>query len=466
MTSAQSSSVPYWNKPGGTLRWPHNPTCKTDLAMPTPKSEGWVQPLAITVLVLTLLYVVFGVLGDDPTDTSQTDHVNPLNSWIWLGLLAMAMPVLKQRWREVSALMLGSWVLLSLFAYFALSVSWALDPTASMRRLSFTGVQIILFAILLSGIRCAPVVHVVIATVCTAAALADLFSWVVAPGYAMTSEGFAGLQGQKNQTGLLMMYGCLSTTSCIFLLRRRLWQIAFLLATAMMAALLVATRSTTSQSVVISAAVVMPILLLIAELPQRLILAVASVCVLFIAGSILGYLAWCAVTDVDPMLPLRGATFTARTDIWSFVIDEIKQRPFLGAGFSSFWSINPAVQPSLKSDQWFGVYAIINEAHDGYLDLLATTGIFGLVGALTVLFRAIVLAVRAINQAPSAVQSWIDGRLSRPTAFFYLALLLGLIVHNFTESNLFSNNALLAVAFLLCVLDLEKWRIATSSGGR
>ena len=149
------------------------------------------------MLVLTLLYVVFGVLGDDLTDTSQTDHVNPLNSWIWLGLLTMALPVLKQRWREASALMLGSWVLLSLFAYFALSVSWALAPTASMRRLSFTGVQIILFTILLSGIRCAPVVHVVIATVCTAAALADLFAWVVAPGYAMTSEGFAGLQGHR-----------------------------------------------------------------------------------------------------------------------------------------------------------------------------------------------------------------------------------------------------------------------------
>jgi exopolysaccharide production protein ExoQ len=85
---------------------------------------------------------------------------------------------------------------------------------------------------------------------------------------------------------------------------------------------------------------------------------------------------------------------------------------------------------------------------------------------LTVLFRAIVLAVRAINQAPPAAQSWIDGRLSRPTAFFYLALLLGLILHNFTESNLFSNNALLAVAFLLSVLDLEKWRISTSAGGR
>lgn len=213
---------------------------------------------------------------------------------------------------------------------------------------------------------------------------------------------------------------------------------------------------------VISAAIVMPVLVLIDKLPRRLILAIASIGILGVAAALLAYLAWCGTNDVDPMLPLRGATFTARTDIWSFVIDEIKKRPLFGAGYSSFWSIDPAVQPSLKSDQWFGVYAIINEAHDGYLDMLATTGVFGLAGALTVLFRAIILAARAVNQTPNAAQSWDEGRLSRPTAIFYLALLLGLVVHNFTESNLFSNNALLAVALLLTVLDLEKWRITAA----
>jgi exopolysaccharide production protein ExoQ len=459
MSLAGSPSVPRWNKPcsGSSRRpWAHGlGFTRAPVAVP----DGWVQPLAVTVLVLTLTYVVFGVLSDDTTDTSQTDHVNPLNSWTWLGLLTLATPVLMRRWREVLALLRGSWPLMLLFAYFALSISWALDPTASSRRLLFTGVQIALFAILLTGIRRAPVVHVVIAMACSCAALADLLSWIIAPGYTMTSEGFAGLQGQKNQAGLLMMYGCLAAVPCIFLIQRWVWKILLSLATIMMVVLLVATRSTTSQSVLISAAIVVPVLVWIAKLPRRLILTIASITILGVAASLLAYLAWCGATGTDPMLPLRGATFTARTDIWSFVIDEIKKRPLFGAGYSSFWSVDPAVQPSLKSDQWFGVYAIINEAHDGYLDLLATTGVFGLVGALAVLFRAIILAARAINQTPHAVQSWGDGRLSRPTAIFYLALLLGLVVHNFTESNLFSNNALLAVALLLSVLDLEKWRI-------
>jgi hypothetical protein len=66
----------------------------------------------------------------------------------------------------------------------------------------------------------------------------------------------------------------------------------------------------------------------------------------------------------------------------------------------------------------------------------------------------------AVARTQPAAQAWRDGRLARPTAVLYLALLLGLILHNFTESNLFNNNALLAVAFLIATLDLEKWRLA------
>jgi O-antigen ligase len=423
-------------------------------------ADGWVEKLAVVVLTLTLLYTVLGELGDSVSDPTQTDHVNPLNSWVWLGLLTLSMPVLMRRWREAAALARGAWMLLLLMVYFGLSVTWALDPATSLRRFMFTLVQLVLFIAVLSGIRRAPLVHVTIAAVCVIIASADLLTFIVAPGAAVAPDGFTGLQSQKNQTGLVMMYGCLSAVPCIFLLRRRLWKAVLAGAAVMMAALLVATRSTTSQSVVLSAAVVMPVLLLIARLPRRAIWAIAAVFVFGLFAVAFAYLAWCGVSGTDPMLPMRGVTFTARTDIWSFVVGEIQKRPWFGAGYSSFWSIDPAVQPSLKSDGWFGVDTIINEGHDGYLDQLATGGVVGLVGALIVLFRGIGLAGLAIGGAAPVAVAWREGRMARPTAVFYLALLLGLVVHNATESNLFANNSLLAVALLLCLLDLEKWRLA------
>ncbi|WP_102326317.1 hypothetical protein [Komagataeibacter saccharivorans] len=54
------------------------------------------------------------------------------------------------------------------------------------------------------------------------------------PGYAMTSEGLAGIQDQKNQTGLIMMYGLLAGGPLLLYRppkreRYRIWQAMALL---------------------------------------------------------------------------------------------------------------------------------------------------------------------------------------------------------------------------------------------
>ena len=438
----------------------------TGSAVRSDHTAAWVNRLSIVVLTLMLLYAIVGIPEFNRDLAVATDYVNPLNRVIWLGLLALSAPVALARWRAVLTLMRSAWPLLLLYGFFIASVFWALDPDSSSRRIIFSIVQLLLSVVLLSGLRRASTLHLLIAAVCTAAALEDLAAWVLWPGYAMTEDGLAGLQLQKNQTGLLMMYGCLSAASAFFLLRNRLARLAIACAVFLMGGLLVATRSTTSQSIVLLAPVVMPVLLLAARLPTRLIWALVATGLASLVALAFGYLAWCGLVNVDPWLPMRGVTFTSRTDLWSFVLEEIAKRPWLGAGYSSFWAINPVVQPSLKSDMWFGTYAIINEAHEGYLDLLATTGVVGFAGGLFVLIRTLAIAGRAITRAEPASVAARTGRLAFPTAAFHMALLVGLVVHNFTESNLFSNNSVLAVAFVLAALDLEKWRVATRQPAR
>ena len=449
------------------MRTPRSAAAPTLQLLSTPaQARGvagdWVNTLATTVLVLTLLYLVFGVPGDDPTQTAQTDRVNPLNRWIWIGLLMTAVPVLLRHWRDVIALARSNWPLTVLMAYFALSTTWALDSGASTRRMFLTLVQMILAATLVSGVRRTPVLHVAIASVCAFSAMADLTYLTISPGKAMDVDGFAGLQGQKNQAGLLLMYGCLAAVPCLFLLRRWWSRGLLLVPICVMLLLLLLTRSTTSQSVVFGAALMIPILRLVARLPRKLIWSIGAAAVCLPVTLLFLYLVWCGFSDADPLAPVRGATFSERTDIWSFVIDEIAKRPWFGAGYESFWAIDPGVQPSLKTDQWFGVYAIINEGHDGYLDLLATGGIVGLILALFVLARTILLAGRAVTRTAASAEAWRANLLAHPTAIFYLAFLLGLVVHNGTESNLFSNNSVLSFGLLLCALDLEKWWLQTT----
>jgi O-antigen ligase len=430
--------------------------------------DAWVEKLAFVTIVLAVGYVVTGIAGMGPSGAAaQTDYVNPINSWVWIGLVAMATPVMLRRWRLALDLARSNWPLLALFLYFALSATWALDPGTSIRRTVYAVIQLTLIVTLLAGIRRAPILHMAIVAICVTVTLADAAALVLTPGTAFMDDGFAGLQSQKNQTGLLLMYGLLAAGPGLFLARARLWRAGIGAAMVLMAALLVLTRSTTSQSVVISAAFVMPVLVLIAKLPRRRILGIAAAAVLLVAGCAFAYLVWCAITGTALLYPLRNATFTGRTDIWAFTVREIGKRPFFGAGFQSFWSIDPSVQPSLKTDAWFGSDTIINESHNGYLELMATCGIVGLLGALFVLFRAIVIAGSAMHRALPTAEAMRQGEMARPTAVFYMAFLLGLLVHNLTESNLFSNDGgLLAFAFLLCVMDLEKWRLTHRRGAR
>lgn len=433
---------------------------------PSERGEIWIQRLSTLLLGATLLYGINGIPEFDRDRILATDYVNPLNRWIWLGLLALSLPVLLRRFQPALRLARASWPLLVLYGYFACSTFWALDPGASTRRLLLSVVQMALLIILLSGLRRPPTAHVLLILVCVLAALADLGAWVLMPGYAMTDEGFAGLQLQKNQTGLMMMLGCLAAGTGFFLRPERLWRLGMVAALLLMGGLLLATRSTTSQVITLLMVPVIAAILGLAALPSRVAWAVVVSSLAGLLGALLLYVAWCDVSGIDWLLPMRGVTFTARTDLWSFVLDEIGRRPWFGAGYASLWAIDPAIQPSLKSDQWFGALAAINEGHEGYLDLVATTGLVGAALAMAVVMRTIVLASRAIGAATPSARSWRDGGMAHPTAVFHLAFVISLLAHNFTESNLFTNNSVLAVVLVLVALDLEKSGVAQAEAAR
>jgi len=410
--------------------------------------------VACFLLFAALVYSITGIPTFDRDTTLDTDYVSPLNRWIWIGLLTAALPLLKKHWRTALQIARRSAPLLLLFGYFALTTTWALDPATAERRLLFSILQLVLLITLLSALRQPQWVQIAVTAACLAVALGDLATWVVMPGYAMTDEGFAGFQTQKNQTGLVMMYGCLAAgTGCLLpakFWRRGVWAGALLI----MLAILIISRSTTSQAIILLTPFLLMAVLLLTRLSDRGLLAVFTTAAALLGFLVFIYFAACDVIGRDPLLPLRGITFTDRLDLWQFVTEEIKKRPWLGAGYSSFWAITPSVQPSLKKVAWFSIYTVINEGHDGYLDLLATGGVFGFVGGVSVVFLSLIKAFRALQRS----RQHRPGAQPRQVPLFHMALLLALLIHNVTESNLFTNQGILALALMLCVLDLNKWQ--------
>jgi O-antigen ligase len=74
---------------------------------------------------------------------------------------------------------------------------------------------------------------------------------------------------------------------------------------------------------------------------------------------------------------LKDPSFTGRLDIWRFGFEKIVERPWTGFGFESFW-LSPAILRSeSKLELNWEVQSIIH-GHNGYLDMLLTLGIPGI----------------------------------------------------------------------------------------
>ena len=70
----------------------------------------------------------------------------------------------------------------------------------------------------------------------------------------------------------------------------------------------------------------------------------------------------------------KDSTFTGRTEIWSYMFNEIEKHLLLGAGFQGFWVVDsPKILLLYKQFVW-----LPNQAHNGYIDIVNELGIVGL----------------------------------------------------------------------------------------
>jgi exopolysaccharide production protein ExoQ len=116
-------------------------------------------------------------------------------------------------------------------------------------------------------------------------------------------------------------------------------------------------------------------------------------------------------------------TLTGRDNIWRFALDRFMQRPFFGVGFGALWQTGPDVIQSLTQ---YNAYSFINQAHNGYIDILAQLGLVGL--ALYLAFLVIVFI-----RLNTAVRYYEIGK-GFGIASYGIYLLLGSVIYNFTDS--------------------------------
>ena len=149
---------------------------------------------------------------------------------------------------------------------------------------------------------------------------------------------------------------------------------------------------------------------------------------------------------------LTDATFTGRSEIWQFAIDNILIRPWRGWGIGAFWMTERTMYAGSEELTWV---TTVDHAHNAYLDT-------ALIGGLPLL----VLTVAAFVLAPVRDLQRVAGgaRLDAETMLFLRLWFLGLVSASF-ETVLWNGNNATCCLFMMAVFGLRlRTRYALAAG--
>ena len=397
--------------------------------------------LAIVLLyplfVTQLLSGAFLHAGDlDAQINVEAASSNAVNQVFWLSIFAICVVTAALRQKSLLPYTLTLWPLLLYLAWSAATMLWAVDRHIASRRL------ILQFCIV--GSVWLPIAMMANATHVRRLVLYMLLGVVMlntaaAIAIPRTALGYAGFFGQKNELGAVVALGLITFLTTLST-RSKADRTAALIGIPLAAFLLVFSRSKTSFIL----ALAVPLLAYGIHFTARTLRIRPG---LVIGGSLVfvGFVAVIAFgggVRYEDLLKLffHDATFTGRTEIWSFAWSNIMMRPLAGFGFNGFWGVGGG-SAATSADNAF--LANILQAHNGYLDTLLETGFIG----LAILVSLIVVTLKHSGRA---------FRSDAATGIFCLSVTLFFAFHNLEESSAFRRFEPTWVLFLVAAIAVAQ----------
>lgn len=267
------------------------------------------------------------------------------------------------------------WPLVVMLAWFLITCTWGVDPFVSFKRAMQQ--VIVIYITFLSLTLIGP--ERLYKTLRAALILSLIICWVSLPLTSAAvhppSESDKALIGawrgfffHKNIAGAVMALTFVVCAHAYFTERK--WP--FALFSVMAFVFVIGTKSKTSLALCF-------VILGVSAIYRVLSASVAkrAVLLLLVALGMLAFLAlYIAFQPTVERLFADPTAFTGRVSIWKVPLDYLAEHPYLGAGFGGFWQVGDKSPAFLYINQQF--QTLTAHSHNGYLEILVTTGPIGL----------------------------------------------------------------------------------------
>jgi O-antigen ligase len=411
---------------------------------------------------LVFIALLYQYVGTNPLSGGDVDTVqlsaggSVVNQVSRIGLFVLAVPFFLIGARQTLTLLKAAAPLLAVYAWLALTILWSDYPAITLRRLIGEG---LLLFVLVAVIPNSLGMRQLFWSLAAALAAVILLNWIsiaLFPAIAESPGGTRGIYSSKNTAGSVGLVACVVLGGACFVAtdwrKRALLFVLWLSA----AAFLYKTESKTSQGAAVLILVGFPIVYLMFTRSRAngVLIAIASLVAVAVAVMLVAFFdlsrEWVlAAIFGDP-------TLTQRTTIWSALLQNLRERPFLGVGWAAFWEVGREFNPiNAPANAFFRDAALINTAHNGYIDMMLQAGLIGLMLKVFVIARLIYVYAGLVVR--------LDLALPHRRAFAALmACALAAVVNNMTESIIFRAGDPFSFTFQMIYLIGEYARLQSA----
>lgn len=375
---------------------------------------------------------------------------NIINQVYWLFLFFLAMFAVLRNPKPFKNLVYSNYAILIFTGFVILSVLWSDVPFITIRRAVQFTIIIFSIAVAVAYVKSPHHILIVFYKVAGLALILNLIALTLGVGFDQDGY-FKGIHGHKNTLGPVAV---ISIYAGLAMKHLRNCQDKSMIINVFLSVwffMLVISVSKTS------------ILLLFACPLIALIMFKASLFLKISMGGLLFYGLIVVVTFFILILILTGLTvqeflgmfiadpsFTGRDVIWLFMVEYLKDDFFLGYGYGGFWGAGFS-SPNVKYG--FGFITLLNQAHNGYIDLIANLGIVG-GGIYLMVLRKFSINVEYLKSdfPKLVILSW--------------AILIFTLIHNFTESSIARGYSLLWLLQVILFFMMSRYKMDSYSKGK